>query len=304
MSRVLIINNLNERGESINALHFRWSAPSDIALDELICFTKSIKNYYKNPLYKNSKDAFNLASYGAASGISADDLASIKAFESMSGENAEVEIRSNMQSICETIDWVAKSGEKVILLPINTRHEIASKGDKIVAASLISMTLHRRIAYTRCVSQKLSCNEVTVMTDDEKGFAQVNVKSIIDPADKLTEIINNAYAIERERLVIDSILKDNKSKNPTIRFVQDAYKKLDETYVPFKNGTTWRILYNIMHPVLHVKVTESQLKEIAEKNSSRRTRNPKLRITKLLAERTGALLEPPSYKKFKKRRIR
>ena len=86
MSRVLIINNLNERGESINALHFRWSAPSDIALDELICFTESIKSYYKNPLYKNSKDAFNLASYQAASGISADDLTSIKAFESMSGE--------------------------------------------------------------------------------------------------------------------------------------------------------------------------------------------------------------------------
>ena len=32
MSRILIINNLNERGNSINALHFRWSAPSDIAL--------------------------------------------------------------------------------------------------------------------------------------------------------------------------------------------------------------------------------------------------------------------------------
>lgn len=86
MSRVLIINNLNERGDSINALHFRWSAPSDIALDELLCFTESIKSYYKNPLYKNSKDAFNLASCSAASGISADDLASIKAFESMSGE--------------------------------------------------------------------------------------------------------------------------------------------------------------------------------------------------------------------------
>ncbi|WP_314020773.1 hypothetical protein, partial [Mogibacterium diversum] len=144
------------------------------------------------------------------------------------GNTAEVEIRSNIQSICKTIDWVAKSGEKVILLPINTRHEIASKGDKIMAASLISMTLHRRIAYTkseemykeliascpnieevsddelekrlleniktvypvhkslffRCVSQKLSCNEVTVMADDEKGFAQVNVKNIIDPAGK------------------------------------------------------------------------------------------------------------------------
>lgn len=86
MSRVLIINNLNERGQSINALHFRWSAPSDIALNELICFTKSIKSYYKNPLHKNSKDAFNLASCSAASGISVDDLASIKAFESMSGE--------------------------------------------------------------------------------------------------------------------------------------------------------------------------------------------------------------------------
>lgn len=86
MSRVLIINNLDERGQSINALHFRWSAPSDIALDELICFTESIKSYYKNPLYKNSKDAFILASYHAASGISADDLASIKTFESMSGE--------------------------------------------------------------------------------------------------------------------------------------------------------------------------------------------------------------------------
>lgn len=225
------------------------------------------------------------------------------------GNTAEVEIRSNMKSICETIDWVAKSGEKVILLPINTRHEIASKGDKLIAAGLISMTLHRRIAYTkseemykeliancpnieeisddelekrlleniktvypvhkssffRCVSQKLSYDEVTVMTDDEKGFAQVNIKSIIDPAGKLTEIINNAYAIERERLVIDSILKDNKSKNPTIRFVQEAYEKLDETYVPFKNGSTWRILYNIMSPVLHVKVTESQLREIAER---------------------------------------
>lgn len=224
------------------------------------------------------------------------------------GNTAEVEIRSNMKSICETIDWVAKSGEKVILLPINTRHKIASKGDKIIAASLISMTLHRRIAYTkseemykeliascpnieevsddelekrllenikavypvhkssffRCVSQKLSYNEVTVMTDDEKGFAQVNVKSIIDPANKLTNIINNAYTIERERLVIDSILKDNKSKNPTIRFVQEAYEKLDETQVPFKGGSTWRILYNIMHPVLHVKGTESQLREIAE----------------------------------------
>ena len=86
MSRVLIINNLDERGQSINALHFRWSAPSDIALDELICFIEIIKHYYKNPLYKNSKDAFNLASYSAASGISADDLASIKAFESMSGK--------------------------------------------------------------------------------------------------------------------------------------------------------------------------------------------------------------------------
>lgn len=225
------------------------------------------------------------------------------------GNTAEVEIRSNMQSICETIDRVAKSGEKVILLPINTRHEIASKGDKIVAASLISMTLHRRIAYTkseemykeliascpnieevsddelekrlleniktvypvhksgffRCVSQKLSCNEVTVMTDDEKSFAQVNVKNIIDPAGKLTDIINNAYAIERERLVIDSILKDNKSKNPTIRFVQEAYEKLEKAQVPFKGGTTWRILYNIMNPVLHVKVTESQLREIAER---------------------------------------
>ena len=225
------------------------------------------------------------------------------------GNTAEVEIRSNMQSICETIDWVAKSGEKVILLPINTRHEIASKGDKIIAASLISMTLHRRIAYTkseemyrklitscpnieevsddelekrllenikvvypvhkslffRCVSQKLSCNEVTVMTDDEKSFTQVNVKSIIDPAGKLTKLINNAYAIERERLVIDSILKDNKSKNPTIRFVQEVYKTLDETQVPFKGGQAWRILYNIMHPVLHVKVTESQLREIAER---------------------------------------
>jgi hypothetical protein len=87
MSRVLIINNLNERGESINALHFRWSAPSDIALDELTRFIEIIKHYYKNPLYKNSKDAFILASYSAASGISADDLASIKAFESMSGKN-------------------------------------------------------------------------------------------------------------------------------------------------------------------------------------------------------------------------
>lgn len=86
MSRILIINNLDERGESINALHFRWSAPSDIALDELICFIKSIKDYYKNPLYKNSKDAFNLASYHAASGIPVDDLASIKAFETMSGQ--------------------------------------------------------------------------------------------------------------------------------------------------------------------------------------------------------------------------
>ncbi len=225
------------------------------------------------------------------------------------GNTAEVEIRSNMQSICETIDWIAKNGEKVILLPINTKHEIASKGDKIIAASLISMTLRRRIAYTkseemykeliascpnieevsddelekrllkniktvypvhkssffRCVSQKLSCNEITVMTNDEKSFTQVDVKSIMDPASKLTNIINNAYAIERERLVIDSILKDNKSKNPTIRFVQDAYKKLDETQIPFKGGTTWRILYNIMNPVLHVKVTESQLREIAER---------------------------------------
>jgi hypothetical protein len=86
MSRVLIINNLNERGQSINALHFRWSAPSDIALDELTRFIEIIKSYYKNPLYKNSKDTFNLASCSAASGISADDLASIKAFESISGE--------------------------------------------------------------------------------------------------------------------------------------------------------------------------------------------------------------------------
>lgn len=86
MSRILIINNLDERGNSINALHFRWSAPSDIALDELTYFIERIKNHYKNPLYKNSKDAFNLASYHAASGISADDLASIKTFESMSGE--------------------------------------------------------------------------------------------------------------------------------------------------------------------------------------------------------------------------
>lgn len=84
MSRVLIINNLNERGQSINALHFRWSAPSNIALDELTRFIEIIKHYYKNPLHKNSKDTFNLASYQAASGISADDLASIKAFESMS----------------------------------------------------------------------------------------------------------------------------------------------------------------------------------------------------------------------------
>lgn len=86
MSRVLIINNLNERGQSINALHFRWSAPSDIALDELTRFIEIIKHYYKNPLYKNSKDAFILASYHAASGISADDLASIKTFENMSGK--------------------------------------------------------------------------------------------------------------------------------------------------------------------------------------------------------------------------
>lgn len=86
MSRVLIINNLNEKGESINALHFRWSAPSDIALDELKHFIEIIKSYYKNPLYKNLKDAFNLASYYAASGASEDDFASIKTFENMSGE--------------------------------------------------------------------------------------------------------------------------------------------------------------------------------------------------------------------------
>ncbi len=86
MSRILIINNLNERRQSINALHFRWSAPSEIALDELVRIIETIKHYCKNPLYKNSKDAFNLASCSAASGISADDLASIKAFESMSGE--------------------------------------------------------------------------------------------------------------------------------------------------------------------------------------------------------------------------
>lgn len=225
------------------------------------------------------------------------------------GNTAEVEIRTRLQDICETIDRFATNNEKVILLPINSRHEIATKGDKLIAASLISMTLHKRIAYTkseeiykellancsnleevsddelesmmlahiervypihksnffRCISQKLSSDEITVMANDEKSFTQVNIKNIIDPTNKLTEIINNAYAIIRERLVIDSILGNDKSKNPTIKFVQDAYKKLEETHVPFSRGTTWRLLYNIMQPSLCIKVTKSQLREITEK---------------------------------------
>ena len=121
--------------------------------------------------------------------------------------------------------------------------------------------------FFRNVSQKLSNEAITVMSDDEKSFVSFDIKSIIDPAGKLTDIINNAYAIIRERLVIDSILGDDRSKNPTIRFVQDTYEKLEETYVPFKNGQTWRLLYNIMNPALYVKVTESQLREIAEKTA-------------------------------------
>lgn len=229
------------------------------------------------------------------------------------GNTAEVEIRTCINSIIETIDWEAnaKNGGKTLLLPIDTRHEIASKSNKLIAASLISMTLHRRIAYTkseeiykelvtncsnleevsddelesmmlanitctypvhksrffRNVSQKLSNETITVMSDDEENFVSFDIKSIIDPAGKLTDIINNAYAIERERLVIDSILGDDRSKNPTIRFVQDTYEKLEETYVPFKNGQTWRLLYNIMNPAFYVKVTESQLREITEKTA-------------------------------------
>ena len=41
----------------------------------------------------------------------------------------------------------------------------------------------------------------------------------------------------------------------------------DKTHVPFKNGQTWRLLYNIMNPALYVKVTESQLREITEKTA-------------------------------------
>lgn len=229
------------------------------------------------------------------------------------GNTAKVKVRTHINSIIETIDWEAntKNGGKTLLLPINTKHEIASKGDKLMAASLISMTLHKRIAYTkseemykelitncsnieeisddelesmmlanitrtylvhkssffRCVSQKLSSDNITVMSDDEKHFVSFDIKSIIDPANKLTDIINNAYAIERERLVIDQILRDDKSKNPTIRFIQDAYEKLNKTHVPFKNGQTWRLLYNIMNPALYVKVTESQIREITEKTA-------------------------------------
>ena len=121
--------------------------------------------------------------------------------------------------------------------------------------------------FFRNVSQKLSNEAIIVMSDNEENFVSFDIKSMIDPANKLTDIINNAYVIIQERLVIDSILGDDRSKNPTIRFIQDAYEKLEETYVPFKNGPTWRLLYNIMNPTLYIKVTESQLREIAEKTA-------------------------------------
>ena len=119
--------------------------------------------------------------------------------------------------------------------------------------------------FFRNVSQKLSNEAITVMSDDEENFVSLDIKSIIDPANKLSDIINNSYAIERERLVIDQILRNDESKNPTIRFIRDAYKKLEEAHVPFSRGQTWRLLYNIIHPEFYIKVTEAQIREIAEK---------------------------------------
>lgn len=202
MSRILIINNLDERGNSINAMHFRWSAPSDIALDELTYFIESIKSYYKNPLYKNSKDAFNLASYSAVSGVSADDLASIKAFESMSKEKyngSKVDASRGLISFDKDIikrflinreakiDIIWSFDENGLPDFSNTKIDISELFDIINSHDL------------KC-SEDLSDDEISNLLQNEKHFKlrDLSIKEITEYQKSLPDYWYNGHYIKRK----------------------------------------------------------------------------------------------------------
>ncbi|WP_314020778.1 hypothetical protein [Mogibacterium diversum] len=202
MSRVLIINNLNERGQSINALHFRWSAPSDIALDELICFTESIKSYYKNPLHKNSKDVFSLASYHAVSGISADDLASIKAFESMSGEKYD---GSSVNASCGLISF-DKDVIKRFLINREAKIDIIWSFDKngnpdLSNTKIDISELFDNVSFhmIRCL-EELSDDEISNLLQNEKHIKlrDLSIEEIAEYQKTLPEYWYNGYNITRK----------------------------------------------------------------------------------------------------------
>ena len=202
MSRILIINNLNKRGNSINALHFRWSAPSDIALDELTCFIESIKNYYKNPLYKNSKDAFNLASYSTVSGISADDLASIKAFENMSKEKYD---GSNVNASRGLISF-DKDIIKRFLINREAKIDIIWSFDKNGNPNLSNTKIDISELFEdisplmlKCL-EELSDDEVDGLLQDEKHIKlrDLSLEKITEYQKTLPEYWYNGYNITRK----------------------------------------------------------------------------------------------------------
>lgn len=202
VSRVLIINNLNERGDSINALHFRWSAPSDIALDELICFTKSIKSYYKNPLYKNSKDAFNLASYHAASGISADDLASIKTFESMSGkkyDSSEVNAARGLISFDKDVinRFLINREAKIDIIWSFDKNGLANLSNTKIDISELFEDISPLML--KCL-EDLSDDEIAGLLQNEKHIKlrDLSLEEITEYQKSLPEYWYNGYSITRK----------------------------------------------------------------------------------------------------------
>ena len=202
MSRILIINNLDERRNSINALHFRWSAPSDIALDELTYFIESIKSYYKNPLYKNSKDAFNLASYHAASGISADDLASIKAFETMSGEKYD---DSNVNASRGLISF-NKDVIKRFMINREAKIDIIWSFDKNGNPNLSNTKIDISELFEdisplmlKCL-EELSDDEVDGLLQDEKHIKlqDLSIEKITEYQKSLSDYWYNGHSITRK----------------------------------------------------------------------------------------------------------
>lgn len=202
MSRILIINNLDERGNSINALHFRWSAPSDIALDELACFIESIKSYYKNPLYKNSKDAFNLASYSAVSGISANDLASIKAFESMSKEKydgSEVNASSGLISFDKDVInrfLINREAKIDIIWSFDKNGSPDLSNTKIDISELFEDISPLML---KCL-EELSDDEVNDLLQNEKHIKlrDLSIEKITEYQKSLSDYWYNGYSIIRK----------------------------------------------------------------------------------------------------------